>query len=159
MPLYEYRCRRCRRRFTKLFRSIATAGDPGPCPHCGGTEVDRLLSRIVVQRRHPERSEPLDRVEWSNEEPEASEFPTSWEDDEGGELPELPDTDDPRELARWTREMSALAGEPLDPALERALWDLERGEDPDRVLERLDEETLLADTAEEDGSSTLEQVD
>jgi putative FmdB family regulatory protein len=78
MPLYEYRCRRCRRRFTKLFRSIATAGDPGPCPHCGGTEVDRLLSRIVVQRRHPERSEPLDRVEWSNEEPEASEFPTSW---------------------------------------------------------------------------------
>jgi hypothetical protein len=55
--------------------------------------------------------------------------------------------------------MSALAGEPLDPALERALRDLERGEDPDRVLERLDEETLLADTAEEDGSSTLEQVD
>jgi hypothetical protein len=118
-----------------------------------------LLSRIVVQRRHPERSEPLDRVEWSDEEPEASEFPTSWEDDEDGELPELPDMDDPRELARWTREMSALAGEPLDPALERALRDLERGEDPDRVLERLDEETLLADTAEEEGSSTSEEVD
>jgi hypothetical protein len=54
----------------------------------------------------------------------------------GGELGDDPD---PRELARWTRQMSAEAGEPLDPELDAALSDIERGADPDEVIGRLDE--------------------
>jgi hypothetical protein len=46
---------------------------------------------------------------------------------------------DPREIARWTRQMSAQMGEPLDADLDRALSDIERGADPDEVMDRLEE--------------------
>lgn len=49
------------------------------------------------------------------------------------------DDTDPREIARWTRQMSAQMGEPLDPGLDLALTDLERGADPEEVMERLEE--------------------
>lgn len=140
MPLYEYRCRVCRRRFTKFFRSIASATDPGPCPACGSASVERLISRVTFRRGS---SDPMS--EWDGEPGYAgneSEFDLEADETSADEeFPDLPDTEDPRELARWTREMAATVGEPLDPALDRALRDLERGEDPDRVLERLEEET------------------
>ena len=49
------------------------------------------------------------------------------------------DDTDPREIARWTRQMSAQMGEPLDADLDLALSDLERGADPEEVIERLEE--------------------
>ncbi len=137
MPIYEYRCRQCRRRFTKFFRSFTAVAELVDCPHCGATAVDRLLSRVVV-RRSAGREEPAS--EWIEAERDTSDETTDVYDEEP-DLPDLPDTEDPREFARWMRGMAAAAGEPLEPAFERALQDLERGEDPDRVMERLEEET------------------
>ncbi len=54
------------------------------------------------------------------------------------------DDTDPREIARWTRQMSAQMGEPLDPDLDLALSDLERGADPEEVMERLEESATSA---------------
>ncbi|MCM8746658.1 hypothetical protein NET03_08955 [Thermomicrobium sp. CFH 73360] len=78
----------------------------------------------------------------------------AWEDEDESIVPDFPDTEDPRELARWMREMSAQTGEPLDPSLERVVQDLERGEDPERVLERLEQETLQTDSQEYPAEST-----
>jgi putative FmdB family regulatory protein len=49
MPLYEYRCLACRRRFVQLLR-IAERDAPPPCPHCGAQQAQRLVSRVARLR-------------------------------------------------------------------------------------------------------------
>lgn len=44
MPLYEYACRRCDRRFEAL---LFGAEKPS-CPSCGGAHLERLLSTFAV---------------------------------------------------------------------------------------------------------------
>ena len=46
MPIYEYRCAACDGRFERLVRDPE---EPVPCPDCGGTEVERLLSLPSVR--------------------------------------------------------------------------------------------------------------
>jgi putative FmdB family regulatory protein len=43
MPIYEYSCQACGKRFQKLQRMGADAGDT-PCPACGSTNVRREIS-------------------------------------------------------------------------------------------------------------------
>ncbi|MCX7623120.1 MAG: hypothetical protein N2Z82_05130 [Thermomicrobium sp.] len=157
MPIYEYRCRRCRRRFTKFFRSFSVVVDPGSCPSCGASEVERLLSRVVVRRGSGGHQGAADEDAWEG----AGEWSEADGDisDEGPDLPDLPDTEDPREFARWARDVAARAGEPLEPEFERALQELERGEDPERVLERLEEATAEEAAREESGSGEVEFSD
>lgn len=45
MPLYEYECADCGKRFDRL-TSVATA-DEASCPHCGARNVRRLISVIA----------------------------------------------------------------------------------------------------------------
>ncbi|MBA3444557.1 MAG: zinc ribbon domain-containing protein [Gemmatimonadales bacterium] len=40
MPIYDYRCGGCGHRFEQLVRGEQTA----TCPHCGGQNLERLLS-------------------------------------------------------------------------------------------------------------------
>jgi len=150
MPIYEYRCRACRRRFTKFFRSFAAIADPENCPYCGTAAVERLLSRVVVRRGATPGEPSLE--DWERQPDDVTEDTGAWEDEP--DLPDVPESDDPREFARWARDMAAQVGEPLDPAFERALRDLERGEDPDRVLDRLEEESgELAAATDDAGDS------
>jgi putative FmdB family regulatory protein len=43
MPIYEYRCCQCGQEFERL-RPMGRAGEPGLCPGCGSSEVNRCLS-------------------------------------------------------------------------------------------------------------------
>jgi putative FmdB family regulatory protein len=47
MPLYEYQCNQCGRRFEKIQRF----SDPpvAECPQCAGTSVERLISSPAIQ--------------------------------------------------------------------------------------------------------------
>lgn len=45
MPIYEYRCKKCNRRF-ELVRRLAARDDAAPCPRC----KSRRSGRIEVQR-------------------------------------------------------------------------------------------------------------
>ena len=45
MPVYEYRCRACKREFERLVP--VSAADSQSCPECESTEVSRLLSRFA----------------------------------------------------------------------------------------------------------------
>ncbi len=42
MPLYEFECENCRRRFEKI--QSYSAPDPEKCPHCGGGPITRRLN-------------------------------------------------------------------------------------------------------------------
>lgn len=51
MPLYEYRCDGCGRRFEAL---MARIGDPVPaCPGCGAAGARRVPSTFAVARPAP----------------------------------------------------------------------------------------------------------
>jgi hypothetical protein len=54
------------------------------------------------------------------------------------------DENDPRAVARWARQMKETMGDEMDmgPDFDRALARIESGEDPERVMEDLDPETL-----------------
>lgn len=107
MPIHDYRCARCGRRFQKLFRSFAEVRDPDACPHCGAADVSRLPPRVRVMRSEESRVEDLS-------------DPSSM-----GELDER----DPRSVARWAKRMGQEMGEDLGPEFDEALEGMESGED------------------------------
>ena len=45
MPLYEYRCSECNRKFTLLVGVTATKAKRA-CPKCGSRKITKLISRI-----------------------------------------------------------------------------------------------------------------
>ncbi len=47
MPLYEYRCEKCGKRFEKL-RRMQDADREIQCPECLSDEVERLLSSFAT---------------------------------------------------------------------------------------------------------------
>lgn len=154
MPIYEYRCPHCRTRFSTFYPSIAAAEAAGParCPRCGSIG-ERRFSRIAVLRTSL-TSEPAE--SWDDE----TMADEQW--DEEDDFP-LPEDDNPQALAQWARQLAAETGEPLDPLLDQALTDLERGADPDTVMERLDrameEEADQAETEESHRESEVTDLD
>ncbi len=46
MPLFEYRCDKCEKRFTFLV-GVTAEKAPLRCPKCGGRKVTKLISRIA----------------------------------------------------------------------------------------------------------------
>ncbi|MEA4812922.1 MAG: zinc ribbon domain-containing protein [Anaerolineaceae bacterium] len=45
MPLYEYLCQDCQKKFEEL-RSFSSADEARPCPRCGSLHNTRQLSRV-----------------------------------------------------------------------------------------------------------------
>ncbi|MDQ7843980.1 MAG: zinc ribbon domain-containing protein [Armatimonadota bacterium] len=90
MPIYEYRCRQCRRRSSVLLLSYKERVDP-VCPHCGSRDLARIMSRFATVRSEEARLESL------------------------ADDPELADVDekDPRSVARWMRKMGREFGDEL----------------------------------------------
>ncbi|MGQ9585763.1 MAG: FmdB family zinc ribbon protein [Anaerolineae bacterium] len=111
MPIYEYRCRTCQRKVSILWRSLseAQAGQPS-CPRCGGTDLQRLFSRVAVLRAGSTDVDDLD-------------------------LPGLDDVDenDPRSVARWMRRMSEATGEDLGEEFNEVVDRLEAGQSPEEI--------------------------
>jgi putative FmdB family regulatory protein len=58
MPIYEYLCQTCRKRSAIL---VLNLHDPPAalCRHCGGSKVDRLLSRFSAPKSEEARLESL----------------------------------------------------------------------------------------------------
>jgi putative FmdB family regulatory protein len=125
MPIYEYWCASCQRKVSIFYRSFSTVEAP-VCPRCGGSALTRAISRVAVLRHGSG---------------EAASGGSDGDDlDPTGMLAGL-DENDPRAVARWARQMSAEMGEPLEPEFDTALTRIERGEDPDRVMEEVDGES------------------
>ncbi|MCS7215312.1 MAG: zinc ribbon domain-containing protein [Thermodesulfovibrio sp.] len=46
MPLYEYRCKECKRTF-QILKPIIKRDEKEKCPHCGGQVTERLISQFM----------------------------------------------------------------------------------------------------------------
>ena len=88
MPIYEYRCRSCRRRVQILTLRVSETPDE-TCPKCGGSQLDRLPSRFAMPRSAEARLDHL---------ADAAESAGI-------------DGEDPRSIARWMRRMGSELGE------------------------------------------------
>ncbi|MGQ9523514.1 MAG: FmdB family zinc ribbon protein [Armatimonadota bacterium] len=102
MPIFEYRCQNCGRKFSAL---VGVVADPGPleCPRCHGTELTKLISRVSRLRSEDEVLESLA-------------DPSSL-----GDL----DENDPKSVARWMKKMSKEMGDEFGDDFEEALEEAE----------------------------------
>ena len=123
MPIYEYRCLDCRRVSEFLLLSLNAPFTP-VCPHCGSTDLKRVLSRVRVRLSEETRMERLA-------------DPHRW-----GGLADL-DENDPSSLPRLMRQMG--------PQLKEAMGEDHAGE-IDQVIEEAMEGGLGQDmdTSEKD---------
>jgi putative FmdB family regulatory protein len=143
MPIYEYRCGGCGRKVSLFFTSFSVAesraeAGENRCPRCGSPELTRVMSRARAVR--------------------AGSKGGAYDGEMGADLGEngmgaLDDDllsginqDDPREVARWARQMKESLGEEVDlgPDFDQALTRIEAGEDPERVMEDYDPEAFAA---------------
>lgn len=105
MPLYEYTCDHCRKRFSVLVGMTAHA-DTEQCPHCGYAQATRRVSRFAKGRT---------------------------EDDTLGSLSDptqYGDTDDPQAMRRWATEMGKEMGEDIGDDFDEYLDASEDAPDP-----------------------------
>ena len=100
MPLYEYSCRDCEKRFTFLSGVIADNSEP-QCPQCGSQNLSKLMSRFRRGRSDDARMEAI------------------------AEKMESRDLDDAGELRRFAKEMgreiAAESGEGFDGDIDELL--------------------------------------
>lgn len=114
MPVYEYQCRTCGRRFSRFFWKIADAED-ARC-RCGSTELEQLISRVSMLRSEDSRLE-------------SASDPDQW----GGF-----DENDPKAMARMMKKMGNELGEDLGPEFNEVVGRLEAGEDPEAIEKSLE---------------------
>lgn len=88
MPLYEYTCNQCRKRFSVLVGMTAQQ-DTNTCPHCGCEQATKRITRFAKGRTEDALLDDL-----------------SSPDQYG-------DTDDPKAMRRWAKEMGKEMGEDL----------------------------------------------
>lgn len=121
MPIYEYRCNKCGRKTNQFFRSIAAAeqktGLAVQCGRCGSPDTRRLFSRFAVAKAAPSEGEELYDFD---------------------KMMSGLDEDDPKSMARWARKMGREMGEDLGPDFDEAMGRIEAGDDPDAVMNELD---------------------
>jgi putative FmdB family regulatory protein len=104
MPIYEYRCPRCRARFSVLALH-ADQEVAARCPRCHNTEVQRLISRFATVRSEEEQLDKL------------------------ADPAMLADVDenDPKSIARWARRMQRTMGEELGDEFDEMVEQMEAG--------------------------------
>lgn len=97
MPIYEYRCSSCGRKFSLLLGMTAEPDDER-CPHCGSVEIGRLVSRFARARSEEARLDEIaDRVERMGE------------------------PDSPAEMRKLVREMGSAMDEDMGDEMEEML--------------------------------------
>ncbi len=117
MPIYEYRCKECGRRFSVFWRSFSDVQEEKlNCKRCGSTAVHRLVSRVRVVRSEDSRLEDLA-------------DPSAWGDF---------DENDPKSMGKFMRKMMNEIGDEagdLGPEFEEVIDRLEAGQDPEKIEE------------------------
>jgi len=104
MPIYDYRCQTCHKRFAVFFRSYSEVA-PATCQHCGSEQVGRLAPRVARVTSEDAR---LDRLS----------DPSSIGD---------VDENDPGSVARWAKRLGREMGEDLGDEFDDAMDGLAEG--------------------------------
>lgn len=109
MPLYEYTCDNCRKRFTVLVGMTAQL-DTETCPHCGFAQATKRVSRFAKGRTEDDLLDSMSDPE------------------------QMGDMDDPHAMRRWAKEMSKEMGEELGDDFDEYLEASEDGPEPEDPL-------------------------
>jgi putative FmdB family regulatory protein len=135
VPIYEFYCPRCHVLLNFFSPRIDTAARPD-CPRCGEPRLERRPARFATVRRGGESG--------GEEGEEENPFPGMDEErleramgSMAGELDQLGDQEDPRQMARFFRRFGEVSGMKLGPRMEEMLQRLERGEDPEALDEAM----------------------
>ena len=114
MPAYDYRCNTCKRRVVLKYKTYADYDSATPsCPHCQGTDLTRLISRIAIAKSEGSRFDSLDSMD-----------ETALDEMAGA---------DPATLGRYMRRASRDLGEDLGDEFNEVVERLENGEDADSI--------------------------
>jgi len=107
MPIYEYRCRNCRKRSSILLLSYKEQVEP-LCPYCGSRDLVRIMSRFATVRSEEARLESL------------------------ADPASLGDVDerDPASVARWMKKMGKAFGDELGDDFESAVDEAMEAQEP-----------------------------
>ncbi len=98
MPIYEYRCRQCHKRTTRLILNPRST-EGVTCNHCQSPDLERLLSRFASPKSEEARLEAL---------ADPNNF---------GDV----DENDPQSMAKFMKKMGREMGEDLDEDLDAAM--------------------------------------
>lgn len=93
MPIYEYRCRKCARRFSVLTLRASEKAIP-VCDRCGSRSAERLMSRFAMPKSEEARLDSLS---------------------DPSNLAGV-DESDPRSVARWMRKVGKEMGDEVGGA-------------------------------------------
>jgi putative FmdB family regulatory protein len=107
MPIYEYRCHRCMKKFSVLVLSLS--GTTPTCPDCGGNDLERVISTFAYHRSIKEIHE------------------------ESGDPTLIPRADfynDPRNIGRWTEKRFRELGLDVPNEIKRDIQIAREGECP-----------------------------
>jgi putative FmdB family regulatory protein len=110
MPIYEYRCPKCGKRFSELVK-ISSQSRP-TCPKCGEPNVDRIMSTFAYHKSVKDIHE------------------------ESGEPAALANPDfynDPRNIGRWTEKRFKEMGMEVPAELEQEIAAAREGELPEEL--------------------------
>lgn len=114
MPIYEYRCGQCRRKFSVFWRTLSEVDEAQVrCRYCGSQEAQRLISRVRVLRAADSGGEDFD----------------------PGDFGDF-DENDPKSLGRFMRKMMNEVGDEageLGPEFEEVVDRLEAGQSPEDI--------------------------
>lgn len=107
MPIYEYRCHSCKKKFSVLTLRVGERA-AAVCPKCGGRAADRLLSRFAMPKSEEARMDALA---------------------DPSRLSDL-DESDPRSVGRWMRKMGREMGDEFGgDELDEMVDEMEAGAD------------------------------
>ncbi|HCM96580.1 MAG: hypothetical protein A2X25_00115 [Chloroflexi bacterium GWB2_49_20] len=110
MPLYDYVCLDCQKRFDVFFTYAEYGTKPVACAHCQSTNVRRRVPRVRVAKSDESRMENL-------ADPSA--------------LAGL--EDDPKAMGQMMRKMGREMGEDLPPEFDDVVDRLESGQSPEEI--------------------------
>jgi putative FmdB family regulatory protein len=103
MPLFEYTCDNCRKRFTVLV-GMTAAADSDRCPHCGSARATKRVTRFARGRSDDAALEDL------------------------ADPGRVGDLDDPRAMRRWAKDLGGELGEDMGDEFDEYLEAVESGE-------------------------------
>jgi putative FmdB family regulatory protein len=110
MPVYQYRCLNCKKRF-EAFMSYKEYGQKSiHCPHCQSDQVERRIGRIRIAKSEESRLDSLT-------------------DPSGLEGLET----DPQALGRMMRKMGNEMGEDVGPEFDEVVDRLVAGQSPEEI--------------------------
>ena len=109
MPIYEYRCNKCKKKVSVLTLRVSEEVNP-ECDRCGSKELSRLMSRFATVKSEEARLDALA---------------------DPGSLSGL-DENDPKSMARWMRKMGKEMGEEFSgDEFDQMVDEMEAGNMPD----------------------------